>query len=89
MFSFLKIGNNSSPFTCFSFCCQEDDDSDNSRPVSLTAGPNEYLVKYFGSVPVNIGTGIETVENAVQVDGERSHFYLIFIVKCFYKILLT
>ena len=30
-------------------------------------GPNEHLVKYFGSVAVDIGTGVDTVQKAVSV----------------------
>ena len=33
----------------------------------LQAAPNEYLVKYFGCVEVELGTGIETVQKSVEV----------------------
>lgn len=34
---------------------------------SLQPGANEYLVKYFGCVEVELGTGIETVQTSVEV----------------------
>ena len=39
----------------------------NSRPASFTPAENEHVVKYFGSIPVEIGTGIETIEHAASV----------------------
>lgn len=47
-----------------------------SGPVSLIPGPNEHLVKYFGSVAVDIGTGVETVQNAVKVRSFPIFLYL-------------
>ncbi|XP_057313063.1 uncharacterized protein LOC130654488 isoform X1 [Hydractinia symbiolongicarpus] len=45
---------------------KDDESLQGSGPVSLIPGPNEHLVKYFGSVAVDIGTGVETVQNAVK-----------------------
>lgn len=40
--------------------------SDRKSPP-LQPGANEHLVKYFGCVEVELGTGIETVQNSVEV----------------------
>jgi len=36
------------------------------RSPPLQPGANEYLIKYFGCVEVELGTGIETVQNSVD-----------------------
>lgn len=42
------------------------DNKKKEEEQSITLNANEYLVKYFGSVTVDIGTGIEAVQKAVK-----------------------
>ena len=48
----------------------------------MQPGANEYLVKYFGCVEVELGTGIETVQNSVEVSCSDfySYFYVILLL---------
>ena len=46
---------------------KEEDTPPSSRPASFVPSPNEHVVKYFGAVPVNVGTGREPIDSSAKV----------------------
>jgi len=61
-------------FTCTSLIVkQEEGNAPESKPASsnipvITCKPSHtFMVKYYGALPVAVGTGIETVEEAAKV----------------------
>ena len=60
---------------CFPFLfTQEESSTQETKPSSnipvITCKPSHtFMVKYYGALPVAVGTGIETVEEAAKVSG--------------------
>lgn len=46
---------------------KDEDTPPGSRPASFVPSANEHVIKYYGALPVNIGTGREPIESSAKV----------------------